>query len=66
MEYWLGGLAGSHGDLDPPRAPAAFASSPRMRGVGCGPGAEDSVGSPRCPHGVGLWAAAAPVCVGGL
>lgn len=37
-----------------------------MREVGCDPGAEDPVGTPRFPHGAGLWAAAVLVCVGGL
>lgn len=41
------------GYRDPPPAPAAFASSPRVWGVGCRPGAAVPVGTPRCLPGPG-------------
>ncbi|XP_054666836.1 chondroitin sulfate synthase 3-like [Grus americana] len=64
-------VAERKGYLGPPTAPAEFASSHRVRAVGCCPGAEVPVGTSRCPRGAGpgravLGEAAVPGRVGGL
>lgn len=46
-------VAERKGYLGPPTAPAEFASSHRVRAVGCCPGAEVPVGTSRCPRGAG-------------